>query len=115
MKKIIILLLVGIITLTLFGCKECIDTQTQDVEVTIVDEYHRSSYITYIYTGKVMVPQSHPATYRITVKYDGKKYNVQGEETYYKFYERIGETVTGVLEIKTYDDGSKTYNIIDLK
>ena len=39
---------------------------------------------------------------------------IEGEEVYYKYKDKIGETVTGVLEIKNYEDGIKRFDIISL-
>lgn len=95
----------------LTGCAKCISTETSTVQVKIIDEYHRAAYTTMYYSPatKTMMPQSHPAVYRITVEY-----NISGSNTYNKYSDKIGEYVDGILETKKYDDGTVRYNIVDL-
>lgn len=100
----------------LTGCAKCISTETSTVQVKIIDEYHRAAYTTMYYNPatKTMMPQSHPAVYRITVEYNGVEYNISGSNTYNKYSDKIGEYVDGILETKKYDDGTVRYNIVDL-
>ena len=100
---------------SLVGCAKLISTEYENVEVTIMDEYHRGAYVTPIYTGKVMTMVTHPAVYRITVRYNDVEYTINDRETYNKYSNKIGETTIGVLEIRTYDDGSIKFNITRLK
>ena len=101
----------------LTGCAKCISTETSTVQVKIIDEYHKATYTTMHYNPatKTMMPQSHPAVYRITVEYNGVEYNISGSNTYNKYSDKIGEYVDGILETKKYDDGTVRYNIIDLE
>lgn len=64
---------------------------------------------------KTMMPQSHPAVYSITVKYNGVEYDISDSDTYNKYSDKIGEYVDGILETKKYDDGTVRYNIVDLE
>lgn len=118
MKKKILysltLLLVFIFILT--GCAKCISVETSTVQVKITDEYHRAAYTTMHYNPatKTMMPQSHPAVYRITVEYDGVEYNFYDSDTYNKYSNQIGEYANATLETKKYDDDTVRYNIIDL-
>jgi hypothetical protein len=61
-----------------------------------------------------MIPINHPATYRITVEYDGAEYNIGGSDVYNTYNDRIGETIEALLEIRTYDDGTVKYDILSL-
>lgn len=89
----------------------------RDVQVKIIDEYHRAAYTTMYYNPatKTMMPQSHPAVYSITVKYNGVEYDISDSDTYNKYSDKIGEYVDGILETKKYDDGTVRYNIVDLE
>lgn len=115
-KKIlyIILLLITII-LTLTGCAKCISTETSTVQVKIVDKYYSSAYTTPVYNGKSWTMVTHSANYRITVEYNGLKYNIHNYSTYKKYSNRIGDSVNAILQTKTYDDGSVKYEIIELE
>lgn len=99
----------------LTGCAKCINTEYENVEVNIVDEYHSGMYVTPISAGKVTTMVTHPAVYEITVEYNGVKYTISGSDTYNKYKDMVGQTTTGTLEIKTYDDGSIRYDITSLE
>ena len=110
MKKIISLILVIAIML-LVGCKNVVNTDTKEVEVIVIDEYHRTAWIQPC--GKTFI--SHPAKYQITVLYDSVQYTINDSKTYYKFKDKIGDKAIGVLKICTYDDGSIKQDITKLK
>ena len=99
----------------LTSCAKVISTETKDVEVEIIDEYHRGMWLQPILTGKVTTMITHPAVYEITVEYNGSEYVISGSDTYEIYKDKIGEISIGVLEIKTYDNGKITEDIIELK
>ena len=99
---------------SLVGCAKCISTEYENVEVNIVDEYHRGMYTTPMRVGKVTTIQTHPAVYRITVEYNDVEYTISGSDTYNKYKDKVGQTTIGTLEIRTYDDGSVRYDITSL-
>ena len=100
---------------SLAGCVKLINTEYENVEVNIVDEYHRGWYMTPIRVGKVTTTVTHPAVYEIIVEYKGIKYTISGSDTYNKYKEKVGQTTIGTLKIRTYDDGSVKYNITALE
>ena len=100
---------------SLAGCAKLINTEYENVEVNIVDEYHRGMYVTPIRAGKVTTMVTHPAVYRITVEYNGVEYTISGSDTYNKYKEKVGQIAIGTLEIRTYDDGTVKYDIIALE
>lgn len=114
MRKIIKLFLPTLILFLLAGCSKLISTEYKDVEVKIIDCYHRNSYTTIVCYGKRLIPRRHPAVNKVTVDYNGNQYVIKGKEVYYKYKDKIGETVTGTLEIENYEDGTKKFNIISL-
>lgn len=114
MRKIIKLFLPILILFLLAGCSRLISTEYKDVEVKIVDCYHRDEYTTFVCRGKSIVPIRHSEVNAVTVSYDDNQYVIEGAEVYYKYKDKIGETVTGVLEIKNYEDGTKRFDIISL-
>jgi len=99
----------------LSGCKKCISTEYTVVEVKVVDKYHRASYVTPVFTGKVMSMISHPAVNKITVEYDGIKYNLNGIEVYEKYNDKVGQIVNGTLRTRNYDDGTTKHDITSLE
>lgn len=114
MRKIIKLFLPILILFLLAGCSKLISTKYMDVEVKIIDCYHRDAYTTFVCRGKSTIPIRHSEVNTVTVDYDDNQYIIEGEEVYYKYKNKIGETVTGVLEIKNYEDGIKRFDIISL-
>ena len=85
------------------------------MDVIIVDAYHRGSYTTPMRIGNVTSVRVHPAVHRVSVKYNGVVYTINGRDTYNRYKDREGETVKGTLEIRTYDDGTVSYDIIELE
>lgn len=115
-KRIIAsILLIMCLMFVLTGCAKCISTEYENVEVNIVDEYHRGMYVTPIRAGKVTTMVTHPAVYRITVEYNGVEYTISGSDTYNKYKDMVGQTTTGTLEIRTYDNGFVRYDITSLE
>ena len=115
MRKIIKLFLPVLILFLLVGCSKLISTEYKDVDVKIIDCYHRNSYTTIVRYGKHLIPRRHPAVNKVIVDYNGNQYVIKGEEIYYKYKDKTGETVIGTLEIKNYEDGTKKFDIINLE
>lgn len=113
-KLIITLVLVFVFT-SLTGCAKCVNTEISTVQVKITDEYYRPMYLTPVLSGKTTIIVHQPAVYKITVEYNGFKYNISDSDTYNKYSNKVGEYVNGTLEIKEYDDGTIKYNIIALE
>ena len=114
MRKIIKLFLPVLILFLLAGCSKLISTEYKDVEIKIIDCYHKDGYTTIISCGKSFIPIRHSEINEVTVDYNGNQYVIKGEEVYYKYKDKIGEPVTGTLEIKNYEDGIKRFDIISL-
>ena len=103
------------LVIQLFGCAKLINTEYENVEVTVVDEYHRGMYVVPMKIGKVTTMRTVPAVYSITVEYNGVEYSINGKEIYEIYKEMVGKTVNETLEIKYYDNESVRYNIVELK
>lgn len=114
-NRMFVLLLLAVFIFGLVGCAKCISTEYENVEVTIVDEYHRAARVQPMIVGKVTMIITHPAIWRITVEYDSVEYTVSGSDTYHKYEDKVGQTTIGELEIKTYDDGTVKYDIVSLE
>lgn len=113
--KIICFLFFVIMIFNITGCAKLIKTEYENVEVTITDKYYRGMYPTPMKIGKTMTIRLHPAVYRITVTYNNIEYVISGENVYEKYKDKIGQTTTGKLEIRTYDDDSVKYDILSLE
>ena len=114
-NRIFALLLLAVLIFSLVGCAKCISTEYENVEVTVVDKYHRGMWIQPIRAGKVTTMITHPAVWRIAVEYNGVEYTISGRDTYNRYEDKIGQTAIGELEIKTYDDGTVKYDIVSLE
>ena len=118
MKKLLcIMSTMLILVFALTGCAKCISVETSTVQVKVTNEYHRAAYTTMYYSPatKTMLPQSHPAVYRITVEYNGVEYDISGSDTYNKYFDKVGEYVNGTLQTKKYDDRTVRYDIVGLE
>lgn len=115
-KTIILeLLFTAVLAFSFVGCTKCINTEYKNVEVTIVDKYHRAMWMQPIVSGKITTYITHPAEYEITVEYNGVKHTIDNKDTYNKYKDKIGQTAIGELEIKTYDNGAVIYDIVSLE
>ena len=114
-KNILMLLLLLVIVFSLVGCAECISTEYENVEVKIVDEYYSPTWYQPVFTGKSTALITHPATYRITIEYNGVEYTFSDSDTYDRYKDKVGQTTIGALEIRNYDDGTIRYDIISLE
>ena len=86
-KKIAIFIpLMILLICSLAGCAKVVKTEESTVQVKITDEYYQNAYMTSVYNGKSFTFVPHPATYRITVQYNGEEYSVSGEAVYAMLY-----------------------------
>lgn len=115
MKKLAIILISVMVLCSLVGCRKVVDTQEKEVEVEVTDAYYRAPHTTYSRVGKTYMSQVHPAEYRVYVEYDGAEYTISGQDVYEVYKELVGETAVGVLKTVTYDDGSTSSRIVELK
>ncbi|MBR5014302.1 MAG: hypothetical protein IKY16_06820 [Bacteroidales bacterium] len=115
MKRFISFVVVLTVLFSIVGCAKLVETKYEDVKVIITDSYHRSALVQPIKAGKVMTVITHPAIYRITVKYNGIEYSINGRDTYNKYKDKIGETVSGILEKRIYDNGNISIKITELE
>ena len=115
MKKTFCLIFAILLVFSLTGCADLISTETKQVDVVIIHEDYTGAWMQPIWTGKMFTYVSHPAQYEITVEYKGITHTFDNETYYNAYKNRIGDTITGTLEIKTYDDGTVKYDIIALE
>lgn len=114
-KNILMILLVAAMMFSLVGCTECISTEYENVEVNIIDEFYYPMWMQPVRFGKTTTFITHTATYRITVEYNGVEYTFSDSDTYDRYANKVGQTTTGTLEIRSYDDGTIKYDIISLE
>ena len=114
-NKILAILLLVVMVFSFVGCAECISTEYKDVQVTVVDKYHRSVWVQPIIAGKVRAFITHPEVWEITVEYKNVNYTINDRDTYNKYKDKIGQAVCGELKIETYDDGTVKYDVVSLK
>ena len=101
MKKILAIILTCVVVLSLVGCAEVINTETETVKATIVEVDRDPMRVTLV--GKVMV--THPADYDILLKYEDIEAWVDVSRDEYDKYETlIGSTVDAKLTTVYYDD-----------
>ena len=111
-RKIIFVLTFLVFTVIfLTSCTKLTREEYIDVEAVITDTYYKPPYTTYVMCGKVPMVTTHPAEYRVTVKYDGAEYNINGSKFYKENKDKVGKSVKVVLHKKYYDDGSVKQDI----
>ena len=114
-KTILMFMLIATTIFSLVGCAECINTEYENVEVNIIDEYYRAMWLQPVIAGKVTTIITHPAQYNITVEYKGVEYTISDSDTYNRYKDKVEQTAIGTLEVRTYNDGSVKYDIISLE
>ena len=98
-KKILCAVVSILIIFSLVGCAEIINTETEIVEVIIVD----ADKDPMISTGKVTIP----ADYDILLKYEDLEAWVDVSRDEYNYYkDLVGNTIKVNLVTTYYDDGS---------
>lgn len=104
MKKIISVLMMLCLALSVTGCAKLVSTEKKEVKVVIVSSYHRSMWIKPV----------RPAIYRITVEYEGKRYDIDDRAAYDKYNNKRGETVTAMFNVYKYDNGAEFMRLVGL-
>ena len=126
MDFLLIVILIFILFIVLFLIKDIIknmgfdlgliNTEFTKVSVSITDAYSRGVRTTLIPAANNMyIPITRPPIYKIYVNYENTEYIVYGEKVYKEYKNKIGKTVIGTLEIRTYKNGKKIYDIVDLE
>ena len=96
------------------GCAKCIDTKTEKVQVTIIECFYKPASTTILPIGKNLLPVIESEKYKTVVEYNGVQYSFTDARAYNNYKDKIGQTTTGVLEIRTFDNGMVKYDIIVL-
>jgi outer membrane biogenesis lipoprotein LolB len=113
-------LIIGSLVLSflLSGCSKVTNTETKNIKATILKTDYESSYTTttYMMSGNSMIPITtcYPEEYNISLEYDGQEYEIDDEQYYNQYKDKQGKEVDCQLEIKRYDDGTDSKNIIKL-
>ncbi len=116
MRKWIAWLMAAVVMIMCFaGCAKPVSTEYDMVDVTVVKTYYKQGYIDLVYDGQGFMQACYPEIYRVTVKYKGVNYSINGRDTYLRYKDREGETVKAILEIKTYEDGTIKQDITELE
>jgi hypothetical protein len=113
-KKLYLIIIVCLV-ISLVGCAKLVSTEYKNVEVCVVDTHYSGAWVQPIRAGKVTTYVTHPAEYEVTIEYNGTHYIIDDENTYNKYKDKVGQTTIGTLEIRTYDNNTVKYNIIELK
>ena len=93
-----------------------VNTEYSTVIVTIKDTYSRGVRTILIpSTNNMYIPITRPPVYKIYVTYENKEYVIYGEKIYNYYKNKIGYAVNGKLEIRTYKNGTKKYNIVNIE
>lgn len=114
-KRLVVLLLICGVTCALCGCvNRCLSIEHETVDVKVVGADFSVPLVPPTKIGDTYVPVYYPPVYRVKVLYDGKWYNIEGEDTYNQYKDRIGETVAATMEIRTFIDDTISRDIVSL-
>lgn len=83
------------LALCLSGCKE------KDIKGVIIEKHYIPSHTTLFYSGKILLPITHPATYKVTIANDTAQLTL-GVSDYTYFNVNVGDsakTIDGKLII----------------
>ena len=97
------------------GCAKLAEVESAEdstVQVKIVDEYYRDSYMTSIHNVKSFRYTPCLTVYHISVEYNGKQYYLTYKESYEIYNDKIVETADALLRTTKWDNGNVTYDII---
>lgn len=117
MKKLLILLIAIIFTVSLTACGPAVILiEYDDVEVELIELYYKPPIVIPVRAGKVTIMSTQPAIYRVTVKFSEKEYNIYGSKNYKLCKNKEKYTkLKAVLETKHYEDGTVSISITELK
>ena len=100
------LLILIAVAVSLIGCAEVVDTQTETVEATITSVYYKGAWMQMIPSGKTMIPISHPAEYWVSLQYGEITASFNSYDLYTACKGKEGATIQCSLITETYDDGA---------
>lgn len=101
MKRYLAIILCCLVVLSMAGCAQVINTETEIVKATIVEVDKDPARVTMAGND----PISHPADYDILLKYgDIEEWIDVTEEEYYKYEALVGTTIDAMLVTDYYDD-----------
>lgn len=112
MNKMLLLVIAAVMLLSLTGCAKIISTETEPIEVTIVDKYHKAAWYQPMHINKTTTMVYHAPVYKIYYEYNGVRDYVTGSSTYDKYKNMMGQTVDATLITETYDNGKVRVEII---
>lgn len=115
MKRIITIFIVALLITVLAGCAKCISTEYSRVTVTILNTHYSPARLIPVLAGKTISTIPVPADYTTVIDYGGILYEIDGASVYHKCSNKVGKEVIGVLETKTYDDGTVRTDIISIE
>ena len=104
--RLIALLILIAVVVSLVGCANVVDTQTETVEATIVETRFYAGYYTPIKSGNTTIMQWHPPRYYTTLRYNDITEDIYGSELYSIAHGKNGDTIQCNLITETYDDGT---------
>lgn len=114
MKRIILLVLIGIFLLALVGCAKVINTEIVTVDATIIESSHQGAWIQPVIAGKFRTFIHHPEQNIVKIQYKDIVISVNDRELYNYYKGRNGETIECNL-ITKYFDNNTTYTYLEVK
>ena len=114
MKKIISCLILSLfIGVMITGCKTCISSEAIEDEAVIVKTDYTPSTIVCVPVGKIISPIIYPASYDVTLSYNGIEYQFDNSDLYNYCKDHEGESIQVDISIDKFDDGTTRTDIVN--
>jgi len=97
-----------------YNSKEIVSVELLAVDVTIVDAYYDKGDTFFHVVNGVLIPINESDKYKITVEYNGERYYTDDKETYWFYRDKIGQNTSGIMEVRTYQNGTQKYHLKSL-
>ena len=109
-----IIMMIVTLLFSLAGCKKVTNTYELRADAIIEDTYHKNAWTQFHYfaSTKSMTTIHHPERNEVSIRYNGRIYTLDNENTYEYCKDKIGQSVPCILEVKEYNDGSLKQEIV---
>lgn len=109
-----IIFMVATLLFSLGGCKKVTSTYELRVDAIVEDTYHKKAWAQFQYhaSTKRTTTIHHPERNEVSIRYNGRIYTLDNENTYEYCKDKIGQSVPCILEVKEYNDGSLKQEIV---
>ena len=111
MKKIISIVLIGVMFLAFVSCSKVVDIERTIVDGTVISTEYTPRRVRPVFAGKVTTLMTYPARHIVKIQYKDIVISVDDSELYTSYMGNIGATIKCNLTTKHYDNGKTTTHL----